>query len=80
MFGKLRTNAYLKSSGNADEAIISFSQDVQRIARVHQLGLRDRVNKHGLQVQYPVRELLGITTEEEKTLQHIISEHISEHL
>lgn len=78
MFAKLRTATYLKSSGNADGAIVSFSRDVQRIARVHQLGLRDKVNRLGKEADYPKRELLGITTEEELAITHLVTEHLAD--
>lgn len=39
MFVKLRTNRYLKASGNDSAAVVEFTGKVQRIARVHQFGL-----------------------------------------
>ncbi|MBL1569862.1 phage virion morphogenesis protein, partial [Klebsiella pneumoniae] len=38
---------------------------VQRIARVHHYGLRDRVSRRGPEVQYSQRRLLGINDEVE---------------
>ena len=46
MFAKLRTHRYMKAKGTADEALVEFAGRVQRIARVHQEGLRDRPNRH----------------------------------
>ena len=78
MFGKLRTAKYLKANGSADGAIISFTSDVERIARVHQLGLRDRVSrKTSLEVIYPERRLLGISAEDETALSLLISDHLA---
>jgi phage virion morphogenesis protein len=42
MFAKLRTNRYMKASGNDSAAVVEFTGKVQRIARVHQLGLKDK--------------------------------------
>ena len=78
MFGKLRTAKYLKASGSADGAIVSFTRDVERIARVHQFGLRDRVSrKTVLEVEYPVRQLLGVGSEDEATLTQLIADHLA---
>lgn len=59
MFQKLRTSRYLKASGRNDAAVVEFTGKVQRIARVHQFGLKDRANQHSHEVLYPERNLLG---------------------
>lgn len=59
MFAKLRTTKYLKTAATADSASVQFDGKVQRIARVHHYGLRDRVRRNGPQVRYPARRLLG---------------------
>ncbi len=48
MFAKLRTTKYLKTAATADSASVQFAGQVQRIARVHHYGLRDRVSRKGL--------------------------------
>ncbi|KWI64088.1 virion morphogenesis protein [Burkholderia stagnalis] len=60
MFAKLRTARYLKTASSADAAVLHFTRKVERIARVHQEGLRDRVERNGPVVQYPARELIGL--------------------
>ena len=81
MFKKLRQNTYLKAKGNAEGAVVAFSRDVERIARVHQLGLRDRVNRRtGLEVDYPARQLLGLTLIEETLLETLITDHLAKTL
>lgn len=78
MFKKLRTATWLKSTGNADGAIVRFAREVERIARVHQLGLRDRINpKTNLEADYPARELLGLTPLEETLLDTLITTHFA---
>ncbi|HAW3491385.1 TPA: phage virion morphogenesis protein [Escherichia coli] len=47
MFAKLRTTKYLKTAASADSASVQFEGKVQRIARVHHYGLRDRVSRKG---------------------------------
>jgi phage virion morphogenesis protein len=61
MFAKLRTAKYLKTAASADSASVQFDGKVQRIARVHHYGLRDRVNRKGPEVRYTERRLLGIS-------------------
>lgn len=74
MFAKLRTAKYLKTAANADSASVQFDGQVQRIARVHHYGLRDRVSRKGPQVRYAKRQLLGIyDTEFEIIKEKIIS-------
>ncbi|HAS0725663.1 TPA: phage virion morphogenesis protein, partial [Enterobacter hormaechei subsp. xiangfangensis] len=63
MFAKLRTTKYLKTAATADSASVQFDGSVQRIARVHHYGLRDRVSRKGPLVRYSERRLLGINNE-----------------
>lgn len=78
MFAKLRTAKYLKAKGTAEGAVIAFTAEVSRIARVHQFGLRDKVNrKTGLEADYPARELLGVSAEDEALIMELAVEHIA---
>jgi phage virion morphogenesis protein len=63
MFTKLRTTKYLKTAATAESASVQFDGQVQRIARVHHYGLRDRVSRRGPEVRYAERRLLGINDE-----------------
>lgn len=63
MFSKLRTTKYLKTAASADSASVQFEGKVQRIARVHHYGLRDRVSRIGPEVRYIERRLLGVNDE-----------------
>lgn len=65
MFAKLRTTKYLKTAATADSASVQFDGKVQRIARVHHYGLRDRVRRNGPEARYPARHLLGVNDEVE---------------
>lgn len=81
MFAKLRTAKYLKAQGSADAAVVSFTSDVQRIARTHHLGLRDKVNrKTGLEADYPARRLLGIAEAEETLIREVVTAHLARRL
>lgn len=65
MFSKLRTAKYLKTAASADSASVQFAGQVQRIARVHHYGLRDRISRRGPEVRYAERRLLGVSDEVE---------------
>lgn len=65
MFAKLRTTKYLKTAATEDSASVQFDGKVQRIARVHHYGLRDRVRRNGPEARYPARRLLGVNDEVE---------------
>lgn len=65
MFSRLRTAKWMKTEATPEMAVVTFAAQVQRIAQVHQHGLRDKVNRRGgPEVQYPERQLLGLTPQE----------------
>ncbi|KZQ09952.1 virion morphogenesis protein [Enterobacter kobei] len=72
MFAKLRTTKYLKTAATADSASVQFDGKVQRIARVHHYGLRDRVRRNGPEARYPARRLLGVNDEVETVTYDIL--------
>ncbi|WAM45142.1 phage virion morphogenesis protein [Edwardsiella piscicida] len=72
MFAKLRTTKYLKTTASTDSASVQFDGSVQRIARVHHYGLRDRVSRKGPQVRYAERRLLGVNDEVKIITRNII--------
>lgn len=79
MFQKLRTSRYMKATGRENGAVVEFTSKVQRIARVHQHGLKDRPNAHAHLVKYPERQLLGLGLEEKKLIEVLVIRYISKH-
>ncbi|MEQ9889502.1 phage virion morphogenesis protein [Pectobacterium zantedeschiae] len=77
MFQKLRTAKYLKAKGTVDAASVEFIGRVQRMARVHHYGLRDRPNRNSADVQYEARPLLGFSDREIKEVEGLVIEHLS---
>lgn len=77
MFMRLRTTRYLKTEADANAAVVTFLARAQRIAKVHQFGLRDRVNKTGLEVQYAQRELLGFADGDVERLVDLVVVYIA---
>ncbi|WP_324280105.1 phage virion morphogenesis protein [Enterobacter ludwigii] len=72
MFQKLRTNRYMKASGRENSAVVEFTGKVQRIARIHQFGLKDCPSKYSKTVLYPKRQLLGFTDFDEDLINLLI--------
>ena len=77
MFQKLRTSRYMKATGRENSAVVEFTGKVQRIAQVHQLGLKDRPNPHSRDVQYAARQLLGFSREDKQLVETLIIKHLS---
>lgn len=72
MFAKLKTTKYLKAQASTDQAEIAFAPAVQKLARVHHYGLRDRVWRRGPQVKYAERPLLGLNDETQNLIREIM--------
>ncbi|MXC93631.1 phage virion morphogenesis protein, partial [Escherichia coli] len=53
-------------------AVVDFTGKVQRMARVHQYGLKDRPNRNSRDVQYEARPLLGINADDVSVINDII--------
>ena len=78
MFAKLRTNRYMKASGNDSAAMVEFTVKVQRIARVHQLGLKDKPSPKSAAVEYPQRQLLGFTDDDRQLVESVIIDYLAD--
>ncbi|MGX6568459.1 bacteriophage P2 Tail completion protein GPS [Cupriavidus taiwanensis] len=77
MFARLRTTRFLKIAANPDAAVVTFVDRAQRIAAVHQFGLRDRVNRAGLEVTYPQRVLLGFDDADVDRITDLVLAHLT---
>ena len=73
MFTKLRQAKWLKAEVRPDTAAVQFVAQVERIAAVHQYGLRDRVSPwKKAEASYPARELLGFTAADIDTVRNLV--------
>lgn len=77
MFLKLRQQRYLKAKSSPAEVSVGFFGRVARIARVHQLGLRDEVSPGGPVAQYEKRELLGFSEKDQTMLMDKLISYLS---
>ena len=80
MFRKIRTGRWLTTAVTDEEAAIFFTGAASRIARVHQLGLRDRVGRSpgSPETVYAERRLLGFTPEDRALVLGIVAEMIEQ--
>ena len=72
MFAKLRTSRFMKAKGSDSAAVVEFTGKVQRMARVHQYGLKDRPNRNNRDVQYEARPLLGYSSSDLQKVESLI--------
>jgi len=80
MFEKLRQAKRLRKTATADSATVSIGGRSARIARVHQYGLRDKVDwrrPETVSVKYARRELLGFTAADEDAIIDLVLHHIT---
>ena len=72
MFAKLRTAKYMKATATDSEAVVGFVGKVQRMARVHHYGLRDRPARGAKEVSYDERPLLGFSNDDTQIIEELI--------
>lgn len=78
MFMRLRTSRFMKAQSDPNSAVVTFIGNAERIAAVHQFGLRDRVNNGGLEVQYAKRELLGFADGDVDRMADMVLSHVAD--
>ncbi|MBZ9576724.1 phage virion morphogenesis protein [Modicisalibacter sp. MOD 31.J] len=76
MFAKIRTAKYLKARAQGDTAEVGFVGRVAHIARIHQEGLRARVDRDGPYYDYPERRLVGITDADRQRILDGVIDHL----
>ena len=77
MFQKMGAAKNLKAMATPAEAVVGFVGRAERIARVHQFGLSDRVMPGGPTYRYPARELLGISSEQLDRTRALLAKHLA---
>jgi len=77
MFAKLRTSRFMKATAGNDAAVVEFTGKVQRMANVHQYGLKDKPGRNSTPVQYDARPLIGFEPDEWMVIQEIITKSLS---
>ncbi|WP_279499914.1 phage virion morphogenesis protein [Aeromonas veronii] len=75
MFAKLVKPAWFKATATATEAAVEFKGSANRLATVHHFGLRDKINSK--EVQYPERQLIGITDADIDRVEDALLKHLT---
>ena len=78
MFFKISNPTWLKARANEHQAVVEFVGTANRLATIHQYGLKDRIK--GREISYPARELLGITEQERDQLETTLLAHLTKGL
>ena len=78
MFFKISNPSWLKARANEHQAVVEFVGTANRLATIHQYGLKDRIK--GREISYPARELLGITAQERDQLETTLLAHLTKGL
>lgn len=77
MFNVIKNAKYMRVQRTAQGMAIGFTGRIAFIARGHQFGLVDKVDRDGPSVKYDSRELLGFTEEEIKMIEADVLEHLA---
>ncbi|WP_421254296.1 phage virion morphogenesis protein [Aeromonas sp. 600948] len=72
MFQHLVSPRWLKATSTEHQAVVEFVGSANRLATIHQYGLKDRIK--GREISYPARELLGLETKELEKMEEILLE------
>lgn len=75
MFVKLRTQ--MKAGATGDEAYVEFRGRAARLAKVHHFGLKDRVVPDGPETDYPQREMLGFSQQDDEAILALLVQHMN---
>jgi phage virion morphogenesis protein len=77
MFNVIKNAKYMRMQRTPQGVAVGFTGRIAFIARVHQFGLNDKVDRDGPTVKYASRELLGFTEEEIRMIETDVLNHIS---
>lgn len=77
MFNAIKNAKWMKVQRTTEGVAIGFAGRVAFIARVHQFGLLDKVDRNGPTVKYHSREILGFTTEEIEMIETDIMAYVN---
>lgn len=77
MFNIIKNAKYMRMERTPQGVAVGFAGRIAFIARVHQFGLNDKVDRDGPTVKYASRELLGFSAEEIQTIETDVLNHIA---
>ena len=76
MFKRLRLIKHTVVRASESEGVMGFKSRAERIASVHQHGEMDAPRKGWRPVRYPVRQLLGVSSDTERVVWEALERHL----
>ncbi|WP_071911226.1 phage virion morphogenesis protein [Aeromonas sp. SCS5] len=70
MFQHLVSPRWLKATSTEHQAMVEFVGSANRLATIHQYGLKDRIK--GFEINYPTRTLLGFGTKDIQKIENMV--------
>lgn len=77
MFNVIKNAKYMRMERTPQGIAVGFAGRIAFIARVHQFGLNDKVDRDGPTVKYASRELLGFTDAEIRMIEADVLNHLA---
>jgi phage virion morphogenesis protein len=77
MFVKLKQARYLRVESDPTGLAVGFTGRIAHLARIHQLGLSDRVAPGGPDYRYPARVLLGFSDADRELIRDVLLKHLA---
>lgn len=77
MFNVIKNAKYMRMERTPQGVAVGFAGRIAFIARVHQFGLKDKVDRDGPTVKYASRELLGFTDAEIRMIETDVLNHLA---
>ncbi|MFQ2750171.1 phage virion morphogenesis protein [Aeromonas caviae] len=70
MFFKISNPTWLKARASEQQAVVEFVGTANRLATIHQYGLKERIK--GIEINYPARTLLGLGTKDIQKIENMV--------
>ncbi|MBG6245591.1 phage virion morphogenesis protein [Candidatus Symbiopectobacterium sp. 'North America'] len=77
IFQQLVKNKYMLAVASPNDATITFANKARRVAEIHHYGQTDKQRGHNKEIQYPERQLLGITRSDKERVSDLVIQHLS---
>ncbi|KGA31338.1 tail protein [Pectobacterium brasiliense] len=78
MFQQLVKNKYMLAAASPNDATVKFAEKARRVAEIHHYGQAEKARGHNKEIQYPERQLLGITRADKERVNDLVIQHLSQ--
>ncbi|WP_052038111.1 phage virion morphogenesis protein [Pectobacterium odoriferum] len=77
MFQQLVKNKYMLATASPNDATVAFANKARRVAEIHHYGQTEKQRGHNKEIQYPERQLLGITQADKERINDLVIRYLS---